>query len=69
MERIIFLDVDGVLNNGSWAMEMYDKGIRTYRDDILPDETRTLVFEIEIKNGSALINAVGRRSDKTSATE
>jgi len=35
MERIIFLDVDGVLNNGSWAMEMYDKGIRTYRDDIL----------------------------------
>ena len=35
MEKIIFLDVDGVLNNGSWAMEMYDKGIRTYRDDIL----------------------------------
>ena len=35
MERIIVLDVDGVLNNGSWAMEMYDKGIRTYRDDIL----------------------------------
>lgn len=35
MERIIFLDVDGVLNNGSWAMEMYDKGIRVYRDGIL----------------------------------
>lgn len=35
MNRVIFLDVDGVLNNGSWAMEMYDKGIRTYRDDIL----------------------------------
>jgi len=35
MNKIIFLDVDGVLNNGSWAMEMYDKGIRTYRDDIL----------------------------------
>lgn len=35
MNRVIFLDVDGVLNNGSWAMEMYDKGIRVYRDGIL----------------------------------
>ena len=25
-DRIIFLDVDGVLNNGAWAMQMYDKG-------------------------------------------
>jgi len=39
MNRVIFLDVDGVLNNGSWAMEMYDKGIRTYRDDILYEPT------------------------------
>lgn len=35
MKRIIFLDVDTVLNNGSWAMEKYDKRIRVYRDGIL----------------------------------
>jgi hypothetical protein len=57
------------------VLEIYEVSYRifknngSFRNDILPDETRTLVFEIEIKNGSALINAVGRRSDKTSATE
>jgi len=35
MNRIIFLDVNTVLNNESWAMEKYNKGIRIYRDGIL----------------------------------
>jgi len=26
--KIIFLDVDGVLNNGIWAEEMYEQGVR-----------------------------------------
>jgi len=26
--KIIFLDVDGVLNNGTWAEEMYEQGVR-----------------------------------------
>ena len=30
MNKVIFLDVDGVLNNGTWAIEMFDKGIRVY---------------------------------------
>lgn len=34
-QNIIFLDVDGVLNNGTWAMEMYEQGIYVYRNDIL----------------------------------
>ena len=33
--KIIFLDVDGVLNNGTWAEEMYEQGVRVYHDDIL----------------------------------
>ena len=51
MNRIIFLDVDGVLNNGSWAMEMYDKGIRVYRDGIL--------YEPAIKRLKRLVDTTG----------
>ena len=35
VNKVIFLDVDGVLNNGTWAIEMFDKGIRVYHDDLL----------------------------------
>ena len=34
-QTVIFLDVDGVLNNGTWAMEMYSQGVHVYRNDIL----------------------------------
>ena len=26
VNKVIFLDVDGVFNNGTWAIEMFDKG-------------------------------------------
>ena len=35
MNKVIFLDVDGVLNNSTWTIEMFDKGIRVYHDDLL----------------------------------
>ncbi len=35
----------------------------TFRNDILPDETRTLVFEINITDGVAKINAIGHRAN------
>lgn len=35
----------------------------TFRKDILPDETRTLVFEINIIKGVAKINAIGYRAN------
>ena len=28
MNKVLFLDVDGVLNNGNWAIEMYEQGVR-----------------------------------------
>ncbi len=34
----------------------------TFRDDILPDETRTLVFELYVNNGVVKINAIGNRN-------
>lgn len=35
--KIIFLDVDGVLNNARWARKMYDEGVHVYADDLLYD--------------------------------
>ena len=52
-QKIIFLDVDGVLNNGTWAIEMFDRGVRVYRDDILYEPAlerlRSLVDATESK--------------------
>lgn len=35
----------------------------TFRSDILPDETRTLVFELYISGGTVKINAIGHRTN------
>lgn len=35
--KIIFLDVDGVLNNARWAQKMYNEGVHVYADDLLYD--------------------------------
>lgn len=59
--------VDGV----ELSCEVYEVRYRifenngTFRRDILPDETRTLVFEVYIPdNGEPKINAIGFRSEK-----
>lgn len=58
--------VDGV----EVSSEVYEVSYRifenngTFRTDILPDETRTLVFELYIfDNGTVKINAIGFRTD------
>jgi len=53
MDRIIFLDVDGVLNNGTWAIEMFDKGVRVYHDDIL--------YEPALERLKGLVDATGAK--------
>ena len=53
MDRIIFLDVDGVLNNGTWAIEMFDKGVRVYHDDIL--------YEPALERLKGLVEATGAK--------
>ena len=53
MNRIIFLDVDGVLNNGTWAIEMFDKGVRVYHDDIL--------YEPSLERLKGLVEATGAK--------
>ena len=48
VNKVIFLDVDGVLNNGTWAIEMFDKGIRVYHDDLLYEPSLEQLILISI---------------------
>ncbi len=60
---------DVVAEDSDSVREIYEVSYRifenngTFRSDILPDETRTLVFEINIANGVAKINAIGHRAN------
>lgn len=55
--------VDGI------RLELYEVSYRifenngTFRDDIYPDETRTLVFGVEVSNGEAKISAISYRAE------
>ncbi len=55
MNRVIFLDVDGVLNNGSWAERMYEQGIRTYRDDLLYEPSLEQLKRIVDATGALIV--------------
>lgn len=60
---------DVVDEESDTVREIYEVSYRifenngTFRSDILPDETRTLVFEINITKGVAKINAIGHRAN------
>lgn len=55
--------------NSNLSCEVYEVSYRiyenngTFRNDILPDETRTLVFELYIDNGTVKINSIGNRAN------
>lgn len=57
------------INGVDGVCEIYEVSYRifenngTFRNDILPDETRTLVFEIYVTQGVAWINAIGHRAN------
>ena len=55
MIKVIFLDVDGVLNNGTWAIEMFDKGIRVYHDDLLYEPSLEQLKRIVDSTGAVIV--------------
>ena len=55
MNKVIFLDVDGVLNNGKWAKEMYDQGVRVYQDDILYEPSIIQLKRIVDETGALIV--------------
>ena len=55
MKKVIFLDVDGVLNNGNWALEMAGRGIRVYRDDLLYEPALAQLRRIVDATGAVIV--------------
>ena len=55
VNKVIFLDVDGVLNNGTWAIEMFDKGIRVYHDDLLYEPSLEQLKRIVDSTGAVIV--------------
>lgn len=50
--KVLFLDVDGVLNNQRWAIKMFEEdGLRVYRDNIL--------YEPSLRQLKRIINITG----------
>ena len=64
LKKVLFLDVDGVLNNGAWASEMYAQGIRVYEDHILEDRALGLLKRIVYATGARVIVSSSWRHDR-----
>lgn len=55
-DKIIFLDVDGVLNSSNWAEKMFkEEGIRVYSENLLDDHALRLLKALVDKTGAKLI--------------
>ena len=61
--KIIFLDVDGVLNNSTWAKRMIDEGVRVYAEDILEDRAIELLKQIVDATGADVVISSTWRGD------
>ena len=55
MNKVIFPDVDGVLNNGTWAIEMFAKGIRVYHDGLLYEPSLEQLRRIVDATGAVIV--------------
>ena len=55
-DNLIFLDVDGVLNNQTWAIKMYeDEGVRVYNEDLLEDRALLLLTKLVDLTGAKIV--------------
>ena len=55
MKKVLFLDVDGVLNNGEWAAHMYAQGVRVYREDLLYEPSLEQLRRIVQSTGALIV--------------
>ena len=61
--KVLFLDVDGVLNNGSWAMEMFERGVRIFRDGLLYGPSLAQLRRIIDETGADIVVSSSWRLD------
>lgn len=53
--KLIFLDVDGVLNNFQWANQMAKEGVQVYRDDLLFEPSILLLKKLVDETGARIV--------------
>lgn len=53
--KIIFLDVDGVLNNSKWVKRMFDECVHVYAKDMLEDRAIRLLKQIIDATGASVV--------------
>ena len=63
MKKIVFLDVDGVLNNQAWAYEMYKHGVLVYRDCLLYEPSLLQLKRIVDGTGAIIVVSSSWRQD------
>jgi len=63
MNKVLFLDVDGVLNNGVWAMEMVEQGVRVFRDGLLYEPSLVQLRRIVAETGAVIVLSSSWRLD------
>ena len=63
LKKVLFLDVDGVLNNGVWASEMYEQGVRVYDDHILEERALDLLKRILYATDARVVISSSWRND------
>ena len=61
--KIIFLDVDGVLNNSTWAKRMIDAGVHVYAEDMIEDWAIQLLKQIIDATGADVVVSSTWRDD------
>lgn len=62
--KVVFLDVDGVLNNSNWAMQMYDEGVHVYAENLLDERAvRLLQKLIDATDAKIVVSSSWRRDD------
>lgn len=67
MDKIIFLDVDGVLNSRSFAKRMRDtEGVSVFREDILDGRCLLLLKDIVDRTGAKIVVSSAWRRIPTS---
>ena len=55
MNRVLFLDADGVLNNGTWAEKMYSQGVRIYQENLLYEPSLRQLKRIVDATGAVIV--------------
>lgn len=64
IKKVLFLDVDGVLNNGQWANDMHDQGWDVYAEHLLEERALSLLQRIIYGSSAEIVVTSSWRQEK-----